>query len=723
MDSLKQALKAARHDTARCNILSAMIEAEYDDNIWPGYNEELRKIAEQGIKSSPASSPAARLYRKHMASALNNEGVRYADSDIPKAIGYLEQALTLYKEVGDTSGIIISLNNIASLHRTQGDIPKALECFFQCLEMARVIGDKDLEGNVLFNINVNYNDLGQVTKALDYLYRSLKIREETGNKYGIAECLRSLGSAYTQQCEYEKANELLLKGLKTFEEINSPNDIGITCNNLGTNYLDLGDTASALKYLDKSIAIFKEGNNKVGMATGIHNKAHIYVKRNDIAQALSYYLESLKIREEVGDKEGIASSLQTIGTIYYKQKDISLALQTGKRSLKVAKEVGNPEFIGSAAGLLSDIYRAQGNYKDALEMHELHIAMRDSLNNQATRKASLQKEFQYQYEMKAAEDSIRIAEEKKVVAAQLRQEKTQRFSLYGGLALVTVFSLFMVNRFRVTSKQKKIIEVKEQETLMQKHIVEEKQREILDSITYAKRLQQAILPPQSYIKKYLDDFFILYRPKDIVAGDFYFFDHKKDSVFIAAADCTGHGVPGAMVSVVCSNALNRTLNEFDITDTGKILDKTRELVVETFAKSESEVKDGMDISLCSIDLKTRKVCWSGANNPLWYLQDGQLMQIKADKQPIGNTYEPKPFTTHELTLQPGSTIYLITDGYADQFGGPKGKKYKYKQLEELLLKMQQQPLQDQKMELERSLTEWQGNLEQVDDVTIIGVRI
>ena len=285
----------------------------------------------------------------------------------------------------------------------------------------------------------------------------------------------------------------------------------------------------------------------------------------------------------------------------------------------------------------------------------------------------------------------------------------------------------------------------------QKQLIEQKQKEILDSIHYAKRLQEAILPPLHFINEHVPNNFVLYQPKDVVAGDFYWAEMKDEKFFIASADSTGHGVPGAMVSVVCSNALNRTVNEFGITDTGKILDKTRELVLETFAKGNSEVKDGMDISLLCIDKKNNKAYWSGANNPLWYIDpfassvplsvtssevekstatgldsarpDIKLIEIKADKQPIGKIDNPKPFSTHEIELKSGIQFYLFTDGFADQFGGPKGKKFMYKQLENLLTSISNKPMQEQKALLEETFNQWKGDLEQVDDVCVIGVRI
>ena len=301
-----------------------------------------------------------------------------------------------------------------------------------------------------------------------------------------------------------------------------------------------------------------------------------------------------------------------------------------------------------------------------------------------------------------------------------------------------VFAGFIFRSLRITRKQKQVIE--------------EKSKDILDSITYAKRLQDAILPPLSLIKQHLPESFVLYKPKDIVAGDFYWMEHipaaeftsrrageddknifyrgeglKGEAVLVAAADCTGHGVPGALVSVVCSNALNRTVKEFKITETGKILDKVRELVVQTFEKSENNVQDGMDISLVAISRQSlvdgAEVQWSGAFNSLLYIQGGEIKEVPADKQPIGKHEGQKPFSSHTLNLKKGDTLYLLTDGYADQFGGPKGKKFKYRQLNDKLKVISDKPMDEQKNILEQTIENWKGDLEQVDDILIIGIRI
>jgi serine phosphatase RsbU (regulator of sigma subunit) len=302
------------------------------------------------------------------------------------------------------------------------------------------------------------------------------------------------------------------------------------------------------------------------------------------------------------------------------------------------------------------------------------------------------------------------------------REKTITYFVIALIAFA-VLTVFII-RSNLLRKQANIaLAQQKKEVEQQKHLVDEKQKEITDSINYAKRLQQAILPPLTFISEHCPDSFVMYKPKDIVAGDFYWAEQVGDLFFIAAADCTGHGVPGAMVSVVCRNALNQTVKELAITGTGKILDKTRELVVATFEKSHAEIKDGMDISLLCIDQRQHKVRWSGANNPLWYVADNSLIEIKADKQPVGKSYDAAPFTTIELSYQPGTIFYLFTDGFADQFGGPKGKKFKYKQFEETLLSLSLLPMHEQLAQMESRFEEWKGSLEQVDDVCVIGIRL
>lgn len=324
------------------------------------------------------------------------------------------------------------------------------------------------------------------------------------------------------------------------------------------------------------------------------------------------------------------------------------------------------------------------------------------------------------------------------------------------LIVVSVLGLLAYRSYKLKKKANILI-------VQQKVEIEAQHKEIRDSIDYAKRIQQAIIPPIKVVQQHLKDCFVIYQPKDVVSGDFYWLEtpsfnivanetiqsakNDDNTIFFAACDCTGHGVPGAMVSVICNNALKRSVNEFKLTTPGEILDKTREIVVQEFEKSEDEVKDGMDIALCSIRFKTESekshiaavLNYAGANNSLYIvrainnsetnekitLQNSkfELLETKPNKQSIGKIDNPEPFTTHNIALQKGDTIYLFTDGYADQFGGEKGKKMMYKPFKNLLLSIQDKSMDEQKIILEQHFKEWKGALEQVDDVCIIGLRI
>lgn len=286
---------------------------------------------------------------------------------------------------------------------------------------------------------------------------------------------------------------------------------------------------------------------------------------------------------------------------------------------------------------------------------------------------------------------------------------------------------------QILENQNKVLEenviARTLELVYEKQIVEEKNREILDSILYAKRIQATILPPLVKFKEQFKDSFILYLPKDIVAGDFYWMEALEDSdiIFFAVCDCTGHGVPGAFVSVICSNALNKTVREFGIRKPSEILDKVSEIVSFDLSlnnEDDDEIMDGMDISFCALNVKTNYLQWSGANNPFWLIKkSGELIEIKADKQPIGKSHNSKKFTNHEIQLEIGDTFYLLSDGYADQFGWKDEIKFQRSKLKQILLEKQHQTLNEQGTELLNTILDWKGNTEQTDDICVVGIRI
>lgn len=732
IDSLKKALTQTKNDTIKCYLLNVLAE-NAPDGEWEAFNEELKQLSEQNLKK--VTSPSLiKLYKKYYSGAINNIGYTYSlKGDFTNAINYYNQSLKLSQEIGDMIGVSHSYVNIGYIYASKGDVETSLSYFLKGLKIQETLGDKKGLGIALNNVGSIYDNQGDIPKALQYYHRSLKLREQIGDKDGIANSYNNLGRLLENQGDVNQALNYFEKSLAIRKEIGDKAGIAIMINNIGDIYETKGDTTKALSHYQKCLTLCSEIGYKVGEAGALNNIGYILKSQNQLSQALPYFMRSIEVNKSISNTSGLASCYNNIGDIYFKLHDLKEAEKYAGLGYTLSQQIGYPQFIKMAAKLLSNIYRSQKRYEESFNMYEIYEQMRDSVSNIENKKNSLQKQFQYEYDKKVVADSIKTVEEKKVVSIQLNNEKQQRMGLYVGLLIVIVFAGFMYNRFKITQKQKNLIEIKESETQYQKQLVEVKaaelsarQKEILDSITYAKRLQHAILPPQDYIDKHLPHNFVLYKPKDIVAGDFYWMEVVDGFVFMAAADSTGHGVPGAMVSVVCSNALNRSIKEFGLRKTGEVLDKTRELVLETFAKSDKDIKDGMDISLLCINKAQQLIMWSGANNSLCYKEtplDTELLEIKADKQPIGKTDNPLPFKTHIINYQSNLIFYLLTDGFSDQFGGDKGKKILYKNFKKILNSISELPLAEQKNKLETFFENWQGTHEQVDDVSIVAIKI
>lgn len=269
------------------------------------------------------------------------------------------------------------------------------------------------------------------------------------------------------------------------------------------------------------------------------------------------------------------------------------------------------------------------------------------------------------------------------------------------------------------------VRVRTMELQHQKEIMQEKNKEILDSINYAQRIQQALLPDEAELQLYFPESFVLFKPKDIVSGDYYWITQKDNNIFYATADCTGHGVPGGFMSMLGSSFLNELVNEKEITEPAEILNSLRERVMSALRQTGSvgENKDGMDIVLCRIDKNKKELVYAAANNGFYLVRNGEIHEYKPDKMPIGHYFDMKPFSQRTISLMPGDSIYTFTDGYADQFGGPKGKKFKYLSLNKLILENSAKTMREQCNILSSTYEEWKGSFEQTDDVCVIGVRV
>ncbi len=496
VDSLKLALKNAKHDTTRCNVLS-VLAAVASDEEGTKFNEQLLKLSESKIKLTQKSSSERKVYLVHYAAALNTIGVIYINKgDFQKGLDYNFKSLKIYEELGNKMGIAKSMLNIASIYHDQGDVSKALDYHFKSLKIKQELGGKKEIAKSLNNIAVIYDNQGDIPKALEYHSKSLKLREEIGDNNGIALSLNNIGFIYNNQGDASKALEYFKKSLKIQEKNGIKKGIAISLNNIGVIYKNRGEYSKAKEYLLKSLKIGEEIGDKIGVAASLKNIGIIYENQGDIRKAMEYYSKSLKIAEEVGHKRGVVGSLCSIGYLYYQQGNLKEGLTYTTRALNISRELGFPEAIKNSATTLKLIYQKQNKYKEAFEMYELELKMRDSINNQETQKAAIKKQMQYTYEKKELENKAEQDKKDTIAKAELKQKENERNYFIAGFGLVAILALFILRGYKQKQKANAII-------LHQKHLVDEKQKEILDSIYYARKIQLALLPSEKYIDKNL----------------------------------------------------------------------------------------------------------------------------------------------------------------------------------------------------------------------------
>ena len=694
-DSLLTIYHKAKHDTSRLRILTALSEYMNDETIWPKYNRLLyEKSLKHLLDTNSLTKAEIKTYKKFFAQALQNIGYEehFLKNSPVIAREYYERALKIQLEAGDKNGASITIGNIGLILNDKGDIKGALEYFFRSLKMQEELHDINSMGYSLNNIASTYMYQGDTAKAMEFMEKSIKCRKETGDKRGYAISLGNIGSLYRRQNKITTALESFTNALKIWNELGEKQGIGFAMQNIGAVF-------------------FLKANNK--RDSGISAADSLY------AEAMNYFQNSLKAYEDVNYTPGITFVLTNIGNCYLAQNDISNALRTGERAVKIGKELGNPDALGSAARLLYTAYKKAGKWKEAVGMHELYITMFDSIFNDANRKTIFKQQTKYEYEKQEVLNEAVHQKELAVAGEEKKRQKIITWSVGFGLLMVVLFSIFIFNRLRITRRQKQIIE-------QQKKIVDEKNIHITDSINYAKRIQDSILPSEEEFRKHFSEHFIFFQPKDIVSGDFYWMSYQNEKIFLACADCTGHGVPGALMSMIGNTLLNEIVNEKQIHSPSEILNHLNEGIVHALHQDMGSLQDdGMDISICVFDTTNTIFSFAGANRSCFVTDTDSVEEIKGDIFSIGGTFGRKDisFSQKEIRLQKKQCVFLFTDGFADQPGGEKKKKFQEKRLVKLLSSVYTKPMGEQKEILKKTIIEWKGNNNQLDDMLVIGIKL
>jgi|GEM_PF-1898941 len=564
-----------------------------------------------------------------------------------------------------------------------------------------------IKATALANQGYYYDYIGDKQKTIKCYFDALELYNKSDSISSMAPLYSNLGVLYTNQGDIKEAEEFLEKAL-ALKKKTAPFDLSINYNNLGVLCVKLGNKSKALKYFGLALKSAEKSKDSYDIANAVGNIGNFHISFNKPSKAVPFFKRAIEESFFIRDSISAAYYMNNLGQSYLELKNTDSASFYFFSAEKISKQSDYIDLKVINAEKLHNFYLFIEDHKKALEYYKLWIELKNDQSDLSEEKESLKMKLNYDHKMDLAKKEMQANE----------QESRSRMKIYfvsAILFLILILSLVIYSRFRNAQKQKRIIEG-------QKVIVEEQHKEIKDSINYALNLQKAILPSEKELFETYSDGFLYFGPKDIVSGDFYWCHKSANFHYIALADCTGHGVPGAMVSLVCNNALNNViLAEPDI-GTDKLLELVRDEVVNHFSGSAYTAKDGMDISIVRVSLQGNDLQFAGANNNCVIFENDQENILKGDRQPIGVADSYPEFSKHSIDTNNEKWIYLFSDGVTDQFGGENGKKLKLKPFLDQIKKLQNLNGEDQLTEIEKFFESWSKGHPQTDDICLIGFK-
>ena len=656
------------------------------------------------------------------------------------------------KKINHQTFIAKSLGSIGTAYLYRANYKESEKYYKMALEEWKKMNNLKMMGGNLSNLGNVYWYLGKFDKAIDYYIKSMKIREKIADTIGIATAISNIGIVHQIQKNFKKANEYYFKSVDYYQSLlksakknkrkdvsNIKSGLSNSLNNIGAIYLEYKNLDSASLFIEKSLKLREELFDSINMVSCMLNLGDIYLQKKQYVKSEQYLNDAKKISLNSGNTRIVISSYDALSQLYRKMAEstnqpqlektrlLKKALENSLNGIPLAKKAGLILIQKSIYQGIANAYRGLKNYELSIKYTDSLLAVNDSIFSGEKTKAIGELEAVYQTDKKQKEIEL-LEKDKALDKAEIKAKRNQQFMLFGGLILVALFAIFIFNRFKVTQKQKGVIEGQKIEVEKQRDEINEKNQLITESIEYAKTIQEAIITSHQTFKDIFADMFILFKPKDIVSGDFYWgYKSKSNKVFWAAADCTGHGVPGAFMTMIGTSLLNEIIIEKEIEDTNQILDELRNSIIATMNKnisieSDEKIRNGMDIALCCWNLTTNELSFSGANNPLFIYRNGELIEFKPDKQPIGLYKRMSPFTKQSIHLLKGDKIYSFSDGYPDQMNEEESR-LKIANFKTLILDTAKIKTAEQKIIFEATYEKWKGNYDQIDDVVLIGVEI
>jgi serine phosphatase RsbU (regulator of sigma subunit) len=640
----------------------------------------------------------------------------------------LISVLNAAKHDTDKANTLVSLSELY----IDSDPNKVIDFLKQAYDISLKTANYRLQSDITNQIGYNYYFLSDYNHSVEFFLKTLSICEKQGNKAGISGCHNNIGSIYLELEDTVNALHHHLLALKmrkeqSTDDESSKNDIAMSYGNVGKTYFIMRNYDKAMEYYERCLNISKEVGNIKREALMLNNMGSIFAEQNKYDLALPYYFQAFNLYKEIDSQENIALCLNNIAEIYFRKKEYIKSIENYTSSLAISEQNSSLSDIKTSYDGLHNCYLELGDYKMAHDFLRKYIVIKDSIFNDENSSQINELLAKFDSDKKAQE--IVLLQKDKELSVWLRN------SLLIGSVLLVFLAVSLYSRNKVKHKANLELSLKNKNIEEQKEIVEHQklslevhQKEIVDSINYARRIQYALLANSKLIEKHMPQHFVLFKPKDIVSGDFYWATEHNGKFYLAVCDCTGHGVPGAFMSLLNIGFLSEAIKEKNIAEPNEIFNYVRTRLIESISKDDQQ--DGMDgILLCfdrnsnENDSNTITISYAASNNGPLLVTEGETILLAKDKMPVGKGERMHSFNLYSVNVKKGDTLYLYTDGYADQFGGQKGKKFKYKQLNELLKLESTLSVSEQSAALDQQFNSWKGDLEQVDDVLIIGIKV
>lgn len=672
-------------------------------------------------------------------------GLRYYDISYPDSTIKICNNIIKNKAFISQKILIKTYQLLGDVFVKKGDYTKALQCYNSTFDIDETIIKKPIIIHSYIGVGNIYKNLKNFDQSKIYYNKALEVAETHKLKSYLANINKYLGIASSNQKKYNEAIQYQKNALKYNLEIDSLRGISTSYYFLGNIYKLIDSVKIALDYYKKSLELNIKSKDKFGIAYMNYRIGNLYFKNKQIDSAIVYLKKSITLNQKLNNKWNLIDNYLLIVNIFIEQKKYDKALNTLKKCEAISKDINvlrNEVYLYSYYSL---IYEYKKDYKQAFFYFKKYYKLQDSLAGLNKHKQIAELETRYQTEKKQKENEL-LKKENELIYAKSQKRLYFTVGSIIGVVLLSIMILFLIKANKIKKEANKILldkntEINQQneeirtqaenleqayvEINTQKKALEKSNFEIKSSINYASRIQSAMIASETMFKKYFNDCFIIYQPKDIVSGDFYWIKSFNDKTIVAAADCTGHGVPGAFVSVLGISLLNEIVNNNSQLTSSNVLESLRTMIIKSLNLNDKDLsnKDGMDVSLIIYDKSKQIIEYSGANNPILIFKDNDIFELKADKQPVGVYCFEKPFTNKTISVKNEDIVYMFSDGFIDQFGGKNNRKYMYRNFKDLIKETSIAQFENQKKLLLDEYLNWKGKLKQLDDILILGLKI